>query len=305
MKTLIFLSFITSFLSASLRSELRQGEPGSYCVFEHQKNCTLLHLHSKKNETIIIEEISIPAHAKIRDWKEWVQSNAPGHTSWILYEFDAVSGELLECYSFMDQCWLKASQSLLSKLINLELKPVKSKERKRIGVTPPHHAIDIRKIWNPPKIFEGQTIKGSRFHARYTHWPKDDSEIANKRIELYFDENGFPFPYWIEIKGKIDRHLHAIDSGTYLKSPKDHLPRRYPHVIGYPKKQKTSFLYELETPLYYKNFQLFCGTSPLEAIITQSNEKLYIQVEQRQVKSEEPLLLMPNSHPHIFVELPK
>ncbi len=289
-----------------MRTKLSDAEPGCYAVFESQKTVTVLSLHSKKDSTIILEEISAPSSTinKSWDYKSWVSKGAPGNTSWIQYEFDSESGHLLECYSFTQEGWLKGNDGLLSTLLNLELKPISENNRKRIGATPPHHAIDIRPIWNPPKFVHGSQIKHAKFDALKTHWPSDESEIAERKIELYFDQTGFPFPYWIEIKGTIDSNIHAIDSGNEMQSPRTHLPRRYPQVLGSYRKHESLLRLTLQTPLYYKHFQLYNGSRQLPCMFIQQNDELILEIDPTNVQPDQPLMLTPDSHPHIFVDLP-
>ena len=289
-----------------MREKFFNGEPGYYAVYESQKTTTVLHLHSKKDSTIIIEEISAPSTSinKSWDYKSWVSKGAPGNTSWIQYEFDLQTGNLLECYSFTREGWLTSNDGLLSTLLNLELKPISEKNRKRVGATPPHHAIDIRPIWNPPKFVHGKQIKYAKFDALKTHWPADESEIAGRKIEIYFDQTGFPFPYWVEIKGKIDTNIHAIDSGNEMQSPRPHLPRRYPQVLGSYRKHQSILRLTLQTPIYYKNFQLYNGPKQLPCTLIQQNDELTLEIDPTNIDHSLPLMLTPDSHPHIFVDLP-
>ncbi|HPE85054.1 MAG TPA: hypothetical protein PLO43_02615 [Chlamydiales bacterium] len=306
MKKLILLLILNFSIFASMLEKFADAEPGCYSVFESQKTYTLLHLHSKSDSTVILEEISAPTHAVSKgwDWKSWISKNAPGHTAWTQYEFDLKSGQLLECYSFTRESWLQNNDGLLGVLINLGFKPIAETKRKRIGATPPHHAIDIRPIWNPPKFVHGSQIKYAKFNAVKTRWPKDESEMADKKIILYFDQTGFPFPYWIDITATIDTHIHAIDSGNEMQSPRSHLPRRYPQIIGSYQQQGSLLRLQIKTPLYYKNFNLYNGSKPTACSITEQGDTLYLDIDPGSINPKEPLMLTPDSHPHIFVDLP-
>lgn len=290
------------FSQTTMREKLRDAKPGSYVVFESQKTRTLVHIHSKNHSTIILEEIVTPQLCS--DWKRWVAQGAENHQSWIQYEFDLNSGDLLECYSFTRRCWMRLPDHLLTTLINLPLESVFDKERKRIGATPPHHAIDIRRIWNPPRTYADQ-----EFNVLKSSWPKDDSELSGKKIELYFDTNGFPLPHWIEIHGKIDAKIRTIAYGEDLQTPKKHLPRRYPQPIGSYEINKKSYRLRIDCPLYYHDFKVYthkAGSAPrgIDCHIEKNNETLLIDLPYDAATEGDELVLIPESHPHIFVELP-
>ena len=61
MKTLLFfLIFSLPLFSMSIKEKLTRAEAGDYIVMKHEKSCTLLHIHNKRDERIVMEEISIP-----------------------------------------------------------------------------------------------------------------------------------------------------------------------------------------------------------------------------------------------------
>lgn len=311
---LILLACTYSLFSNALSERLKTAQEGSFIVTESKKSYTLLHLHSQRDDTFIIEEISAPAHIVTTDfdWKAWVEKEAPGNTGWTLYEFDKESADLLECFSFTHSSWMKPKdgQNLFSTLMQLDLKPVDEKQRKRIGAEPPHHAIDIRKIWNPPKIIDGNTAPKANFTVMNTRWPKDGSELSKRKIDLYFDadNNAFPFPYWVEVQGMIDQKLRAVDSGYDFKTPRKHMPRRYPITLGAYMKQGKSYTLKINAPSYYKNFELYTTGDQIKKINFLENridtELIEITIDPSQIPPGAELMLTPSSHPHIFVELP-
>ena len=292
----------SSFAATTMREKLQHATPGTYVVFESQKTRSLLHIHSKNDSTMILEEI---VTSQMRnDWADWIAKGAENHQSWMQYEFDLATGDLLECYSFTHRSWMKLSDHLLTTLMNLPLESVPDSERKRVGPTPPHHAIDIRRLWNPPAAYPGQ-----QFNVHQSHWPKDDSEIAGKKVELYFDTNDFPLPHWIEIHGKIDAKIRTIAHGSGLQSPNKHLPRRYPRPIGSYEKRPETYRLKIDCPPYYHDFNVYAykqGAVPraIHCLFDRQHELLVIDLPHNAMRDDEELALTPESHPHIFVELP-
>lgn len=311
---LIALMCTCSLFSNALSDRLKTAQEGNFIVTESKKSYTLLHLHSQSDNSFIIEEISAPAHIVTADfdWKAWAEKEAPGHTGWTLYEFDKETTDLIECFSFSHSSWMKPKdgQNLFSTLMQLELKPVSEKQRKRVGAEPPHHAIDIRKIWNPPKIVDGKPVPHANFAVMKTSWPKDDSELSKRKIDLYFDadNSSFPFPYWVEVQGMIDQKLRTVDSGFDFTTPRKHMPRRYPTAVGAYEKQGSSYALKINTPSYYKNFELYLTSKQVKKIDVETiridSELIQITIDPSQIDPEAVLTLTPTSHPHIFVELP-
>ena len=314
MKRLLFALFASCFLCGNtLSTRIENARVGSYIVTEAKKNYTLLHIHTQTEDNFILEEITAPAHivGKNFDWKAWVEKGAPGHSGWTLYEIEHKTGQILECFSFTHQSWMQAEgdASFLTKLMYLPLTPISEKERKRIGAEPPHHAIDIRKIWNPPKIVDGQRVLRPAFEVSKTVWPKDDSELSKRKIEMYFDATAprFPFPYWIEVQGMIDQKVRSVDSGYNLKSPRSHMPRRFPTPLGHYEKSGENLTLKIDTPLYYKDFELFetkDQTSIKPCHVVRSGKIIELILNAKELDKDATHTLTPKSHPHIFVELP-
>lgn len=313
-KLIIALLASSALFSNALFERLKEAPSGHYAVTESKKSYTLLHLHSQSDDSFIIEEISAPEHIVTSnfDWKGWVEKGAPGHTAWTLYEFDKCDKQLLECFSFPHNSWMrpKDGQTLFSHLMQLKLSPVSEKKRKRIGAEPPHHAIDIRRIWNPPKIVDGQKQVGAQFKVMKTRWPKDNTELSKRHIELYFDGDNkdFPFPYWVEVEGIIDQKLRCVDSGYDLSTPKKHMPRRYPAPIGAYEKRGDMYALKIQTPVYYKHFEMYASdgnTRKIDIDIKRlDSDTIEVSVDPKAITPATILTLTPSSHPHIFVELP-
>ena len=235
---LFILVFTTSFLSSLksaetlfLRDNLQQAQSGDYLVISFNKTDTLLHIRGRKDNILTIEEIAIPESVRRKNglsWKAWVQEGAQGNSSWVMYDINTSTGEMLRYYSFTKKGWFEIpdSDNFLSKLLNLQLTFIPEKERKRIGSKPSGY--DFRSVWQPPMISEGNIIKGVVFNAWRTTWPKDGSELSDKTIEVYLPQNhqkyASYFPYWLQISGSVGKiKIRIIDSGSNLKSPQPSL----------------------------------------------------------------------------------
>lgn len=214
-----------------LRNNLTKARPGDYLVTAQNKNYTVLLIRSKDAENISIDEITLPMARKPAEknfsWRKWVESGSPGNTCWVMYTIHLPSGSVQNAFSFTKNEWfsIPQSQSFLSTLLNLHLKSIPESERKKVGPPPASDSIDRRSIWQPPMNVDGQTIKGVVFDAWRTHWPKDNSELSGRTIEVYLpkDSQQYPayFPYWLQIHGMIGKaKVRIIDSGSNLPSPK-------------------------------------------------------------------------------------
>jgi hypothetical protein len=234
----IYLSYLliiwTSIIHAEtllLRENLQRAVPGDYLVISSNKTDTLMHIYDKQNHILTIEEIAIPNCRKPESlsWKNWLEQNAPGNTSWVMYDINLHTGRMLRYYSFSKNGWFEISDSenFLSTLLNLKLTPIPQEARKRVGPKP-KSGPDWRSLWQPRMVVNGSVIKDVRFNAWQTRWPKDNSELAGKTIEIYLhlESQRYPayFPYWLQVNGVVGKaKIRIIDSGTQLRSPKPSL----------------------------------------------------------------------------------
>lgn len=264
--------------AVTLQEKFEQAQPGDYIVTAQDGNYSLLFLRAMNEKSFLLEEISVPSHLidlKSVAWKNWLQSKAPGHTSWTLYEVDRASGELIECFSYSKNGWLllDASEQFLTRLLTLNLSPVPEKERKKIGPQPAAGETDRRATWTPTLVFEGSKHPKPSYDILKTQWPDDHSRLALSTIELYFskDRPAFPFPYWLEIKSPhYAFKMRAVDSGSGLRSPMSGaMPKRAPQISGNTHKGKESWKIPLRTPSYFQKFHLFA-----KEIGTESKETL-------------------------------
>jgi|CXWL01.1.fsa_nt_gi hypothetical protein len=225
---IVFSFFILS--SFSLKDKLVKGNIGDYVVTEQGKIYTVLLIRALNENSLILEEISIPEtdiDLKKISWKQWVESKAPGNTSWTAYEINLQTHELVEEYSYSRHAFLYTDDPnhFLAKLLSLNLKPTPEDKRRRIGPPPLEDETDHRKFWNPPVVMEGQQIKKPALNSWTARWPNDGTILSNCEVELYFGT--FPFPYWIDVKSPHYRaSIRTIDSGNHLISPMPPMPQQ-------------------------------------------------------------------------------
>lgn len=223
----------TAFGGIYLKDNLQKAERGDFIVTSQNKTYTILHVYEKDKNKLTLEEVSLPAQrAKAigGSWRTWIQSGAPGHTSWMMYTINLLNGSVEKCFSFSKNRWCdpSATENFLGKLLNLHLKLVPLKERKRVGILTTSPAFDRRRLWQPKLIVDGMIIPGISFNAWRTRWPNDSSPLSGKKIEVYVPAENTPyptyFPYWLQIYGGIGKaQLRVIDSGKGLISPKPSL----------------------------------------------------------------------------------
>jgi len=233
---LLLLLFTTTEAATYLRENLKRAKSGDFIVTSQNKAFTLLHIYDKTPESLIIEEITVPAKRMPKGeytWKSWVENEAPQHTSWVMYEINLANGLMQECFSFSQNGWYNIPQAdnFMSTLLNLRLTPIPERSRKKVGPRPTLGSPDQRRPWQPRMVVDGKIIPGVSFQALRTRWPRDGSELSGKLIEVYVPEEGqdYPsyFPYWLQISGLIGKaKVRIIDSGTGLTSPKPPLPNR-------------------------------------------------------------------------------
>lgn len=212
--------------TTSLGNYLKMARPGDFIVGESGKMLTIINIRSITDDSLLLEEISAPIkniQPRPASWAEWVKNKAPGNSSWSLMKLDLKSGQVVACYSFSKNSYVKISQneSIFATLLNLPLNPVSTEKRRRIGPPPLDGENDFRKLWQPPLKFEGKTIEKPLFKVFATNWPSDGSEFEGKEITLYFDqEMKIPLPFWIQIEtAHAIGHFRTIDSGKNLQSP--------------------------------------------------------------------------------------
>ncbi|HEY2811240.1 MAG TPA: hypothetical protein VGJ00_07640 [Rhabdochlamydiaceae bacterium] len=259
-------SFTYGYSTLYLKEKFQKAIPGDYIVTIQDTHYSLLILSSLKKDILVLEEISIPEQQvdpKKMNWQNWLRDNAPGHTSWTLYEFDLDQGRLIECFSYSKKGWiyLEQQEQFFAKLFSLPFENVSEADQKKIGPPPSAGESDFRKLWTPPLILGGKKIPHPTFEVFNTRWPEDHSPLSHCFVEVYFDaeHKGFPFPYWIEIKSPhYAFKVRTVESGQGMVS---HLaasvPHRPPEILGPIAKSQKVWSLPLRAPLYCQDVQLF------------------------------------------------
>lgn len=218
-----------------LRDNLKKAQVGDFIVTAQSKAYTLFHIYGKAGDILTIEEITVPNNkaSQASSWREWVRLGAPSHTNWILYTIQLSTGNIQDCFSVSKNGWYDMAQhdSFLPTLLNLQFRQIPHYERKKVGPRPHGPGPDLRTTWNPKMVLNGVVIAGVKFEGWRTHWPKDNSELSGKRIEVYLpaESDKYPsyFPYWLQIKGAVGAAtLRIVDSGAGLVSPAGPMPTR-------------------------------------------------------------------------------
>ena len=259
---LCFIFAIHSLSALTLKDKFLEAEEGTYIITEQNHLISLLHLHTKEENRLLFEEISIPEHlAKKVAWDEWVTQGAPGHTSWILYEVDLNKECVTECYSRNRKAWVPTSEmeAFLIPLMTLKLSYLSEEKRMQTGPTPKPGTVQNRP-WGPPQVIQGKKIKRAEYDVYTSKWPIDQTELSGKPIVLYFDKKrkDFPFPYWIQVRdGAIKFKIRALDSGKGLVSPCSDIPRRTPTFLPAAQKEEGKFHLNLTCPTYFDSLKLY------------------------------------------------
>jgi hypothetical protein len=320
MKKLLFLTvlFLSTLLAqaATLKDKLVTGQVGDYIVTEQGKHTSVLLIRALSPSSVTLEEITIPSHEikAEQNWKAWVQKKAPGHTSWTAYEINLADHTLKEVYSYTKRGWLFADEQeyFLAKLLGLPLKKTAPSDRRRIGPKPARGEEDHRAIWVPAVVIEGKKQEHPHVESLQTRWYKDQSELSECDVELYFDASHpeFPFPHWIEVKGEhYTLKVRSIDSGSGLTSPLLPMPYRPPEFIGNAQKTEDGLQLKLRSPSYYKQFHLYAIdlTSPAKESIPiphklarlNQKEEIALQISQQTLSS-----LLQDQHRYRWIAIP-
>lgn len=245
-----------------LAQQLQKARPGDYIVTNQLGSYSLLYVQSCENSRLIVQEITIPdplVNSKM-NWREWVRTSAPGHTSWLIFEIDLQEGRLQESYDVDRREWLflQGEDHLLVKLLNLPIKRLPEPERRRIGPPPSAGDPDHRAVWSPPQVFENCKDK-SLTSVWQAQWPSDQTLLSGSKLDLYYDlrNNDFPFPVGIDIQSThFKAHVRVVRAGRDLKVPQQKVPRRPPRFLSHLNPGYTEYKIRIQCPSYYKNHQL-------------------------------------------------
>lgn len=224
---LLLLPF-TAWSALVLRDNMSNAKQGDYIVTAQNKVYTMLLVTEKKGDEIQLDEITIPMTRVASDlsWRQWLLCKAPQNSSWVRYTIDLRNASMTNMYSFTKGGSYKVddANNFLSKLLNLHLESVPERYRKRVGPKASPGGGDWRPFWQPRMIVDGAVIPNVTFHAYKTYWPKDNSDLSGKSIEIYVPEDGskYPsyFPYWLQVSGIVGKaRVRIVDSGMNLILP--------------------------------------------------------------------------------------
>jgi hypothetical protein len=279
---LLISIFITFSLNCfTLKESITKASAGDYIVFQQGGNYTLLTIRSISFKYLILEEIVVPAilrNTKTISWKNWVEQNAPGHTSWISLLIELENNKIIESYSHTKNSWLSLRDytHFFIQLLTLPMEKTPENERQKIGTPPIKNKSDHRALWYPTVILENKKMENIPTTAWTSTFPKDPpTPLSGYKIEFYF--SSFPFPHWVEIKSpnyKIS--LQAIDGGRQMKSPKPLVLQKSLTFIGSHRLINEERVFLLQAPNYYSPIQIFAidtSENPHKVIlITEINE---------------------------------
>ncbi len=257
---LFFLMSSYGFCNITFKDKILKANKGDFIVTEKNNVYTLLSINDINENSITFEEVSILKDKyKYPSFRKWIEDNAPDHSSWLMYEIDLNTYEIIEVFSFSKRAWLTLSKddAYLCKLFSLPIKKINKRDRKKIGPRPLPGEMDTRAIWNPPMTIDSKIIEKKTIEVYKAKWPKDSTEFSNNTLELYFNENdNFAFPYWIQASSNhLTIMLKAVDSGKNLKSPKQFLPKRPPIVQTITENNGNIFITLKKST--FKDFNLF------------------------------------------------
>lgn len=201
----------------SLKEEVPKAQKGDYIVYGYKESLVLVRVKENTPPILTIEEISAPRSCIESNWQEWLKNNAPGHTSWTVSRINIKEDKVESVYSVDDKEYVNSNPAFqfLPTLFRLHLTPIEAIDRKLIGPPPAPGEPDFRKLWLPKIVYEGKEIHPQLLAYR-VRWPKDDSELSDRLIDVYIPQNGALtyFPYWIEVFAGLGKaKIMAIDSG--------------------------------------------------------------------------------------------
>ncbi|MCE5293175.1 MAG: hypothetical protein LLF94_00995 [Chlamydiales bacterium] len=222
-KLLCLLLLPLQLLAFDLKQDVKSAVTGDYIVYAYKNSLVLFRIRDNVDSILTVEEISAPNTSHATNWQEWITKNAPGHTSWTISRINTATGKVESIFSVDERRFLNANPAFqfLPTLFQLTLMPIDKEDRKLMGPQPQAGEVDMRRLWLPKIVFEQKQITPPITPYR-VRWPKDESELAGKPIDLYFAQKPAItyLPYWIEVFGGFGKaKISALDSGSGLSSP--------------------------------------------------------------------------------------
>jgi len=204
----LFVIFTFRLFAFQLIEPLREAKVGEYFLFSHKKNAALVIVRHVSKKEIVFHEIHAPTPPL--NVHEWLRQKAPGHTSWIEVRLDSASGAVKSAYCHLRSSWLpKEDQKFTTTLLTLPFKKTSHEERRRCGAPTRDNPLP-RHLWEPPTP---QGLKKMPSKPYVSHWPKDGSELAGGRVEVYMLE-GSALPTWIEVRrANLKEYIRLLATG--------------------------------------------------------------------------------------------
>lgn len=329
---LLFIVLLLSFAKLcsheiTLCDALRGAKAGDFLVTAQSKTMTLFHIFEVQDSIVIIEEISAPIHLKSQikgNWQDWINQDAEGHTSWIMYELNLNSRKIEDIYSFSQKSWQQVydQEQIFPTLINLKFSLIDQKNRRKAGPAPLPEMRDDRAIWQPPIVSNGEKIPGIICDAYQAYWPQDGSELDGKKIEIFLAQNNEKvpayFPFWLQVSNSFSQvKLRVIDSGFNLKSIHSNFPTPPVELLSQQLTPKGELSFTLKTHPLFENFTLFAkaidGSGPIITLPCQVYQSVDKRQAQIKVTNEDlnnmlkhdkmyHFMLEPVGYPHMSVE---
>ncbi len=333
---LFVVLFLGSFLSLNassdqvfLKDSLKEAEAGNYVVILQNKNFSLLHIFQTQKDSLIIEEISAPIKLKSKlggDWQKWLNENAPGHISWIMYELDLKNRQIEDIYSCTQKSWKKVfpQEQIFPTLVDLKFATIPENKRKRVGPPLPSEMIEDRPLWQPPVFFEGKKVKGVLCEAYSARWPNDGTDLSGKKIDIFLAKGrqNLPhfFPIWMQVSDKVGHiKLRVIDSGTGLTSPYKNFPIPPPELTACHYTREGHLQFQIRSHPIFESYTLFakeidsptCFEVPFTTSISEKARELKIIVANDDLNNKLELdklytfIFEPKAYSHLSIETPK
>lgn len=328
----LFLILFCSCLRAEdifLKDSLLEAKAGNYVVILQNKNFSLLRIFQVQNNALIIEEISAPIKLKSKiggDWQKWLNSKAPGHISWVLYELNFDNRQIEDIYSCTQKSWKKVfpQEQIFPTLVDLKFSSIAKQRRKRVGPPVPSGLIDDRPLWQPPIFYEGKKVEGILCQAYSAYWPNDGTDLSGKKIDIFLAKGQEKihryFPIWMQVSDKIAHtKLRVIDSGDYLESPYKKFPIPPPEITACHFTKEGHLQFQIRSHPAFENYLVYfkeinsptCTLIPYKMQTSRSSRQLKITVENEDLNNKLELdklytfIFEPTNYAHLSVETPK
>lgn len=262
---LLILLALSPLVSFPFKDIFSKADIGDYSIYQNGKSVTILNIHSKALPYITFEEITLPKkiyeNVKGIDLNLWLKKGAKGNTSWSLIELNIDNLEVTSafCFSRKTHLSLTKEDTLISSLLNLDIKKIPKRNLLRIGPRNGNKK-DTREFWMPSCFVSGKKVKPKKMEVYGGTWGKDASPLSGKDIDLYL-LNDFAFPYWIQIHGNVgSKKMVSLDSGKGLKSPISKIPKMPPKFLSGLEKwenQEDTFSFLIQGDRVISNYNVY------------------------------------------------